>query len=297
MSDFRSGFVALVGKPNVGKSTFVNHIMGQRITIVSPKPQTTRRRILGILSTPSSQAVFVDTPGFGKARDALGRRMLSFAKGGIRDADVLILMAEAGSPPGDEDLALLNFARARIREVPAILLLNKVDRLKDKSLLLPVMDAWHREAPFRELIPVSALTGENVDRVLNIVTELLPPGPPLFPLDQKTEQDERSWAGEIIREKVLYATRDEVPHSVAVQVEEMREGKTPGVRYIEAILYVEKESQKKILVGKGGEMLKRIGEHARKDLEKWLGEKVFLSLWVKVKPGWREREEVLRWLG
>jgi GTP-binding protein Era len=291
---FKSGFVAVVGKPNVGKSTLVNGYVGQKVAIVSPKPQTTRRRLLGILTVPEAQIVFVDTPGIHEPRHKLGEYMVQTALRAIPDADVVLFMVDVSGPPREEDRKLGRLIAERAT-CPCILVMNKVD------LLSPAEEEEHSEAYLdltacQESILLSATEGRNRDRLLGLIIQFLPPGPQYYPPDQITDQPLRFLAGELIREQVLHHLQQEVPHWIAVVVEEFQE-RRPDLTYIEATVYVAKDSQKGIVIGKGGKMLKGIGQAARKEIEGLLGTKVYLELWVKIRKRWLQDEAALRSLG
>lgn len=294
-SEFRSGFVALLGKPNVGKSTLLNRMVGTKVAITSPKPGTTRRRVLGVRHGQDHQIVFVDTPGFYPAENMLGRRMLKSAQTEGQEADVVLLVTEATHMPTDDDRRVAEFLQGIA--APKLLIVNKVDLVKPKEAMLPRIEAYQELGVFEEIYPVSATQGDNLDRLVDELVKRLPEGHPYFPEDQVSDQNREIMAEEIIREKVLLNTRQEVPHAVAVQIEEYRPGDNPETWFIRAIVYVEREGQKAILVGKGGTMLKKIGSLAREELEFLLGKKVFLDLWVKVKEDWRDRSDWLRTLG
>ena len=293
--DHRSGVIAVVGRPNVGKSTLINRILGQKIAAVSPKPQTTRRRQLGIYTTDKAQVLFVDTPGLHAPQHKLGEYMVKNAEAAFRDADLILLLLDVSHPPeaGDRHLAE---TVARLRgDTPVILALNKVDQLSEK----------HRENNINEhtaLIPhekqylISALNGAGVDEMMNELIGRLPLGPRYFPVDQLSEVNMRFIAAEIVREKVMLHTEQEVPHSVAVVVDSYRE-RSDKLHYISATIYVERESQKGIIIGKGGEMIKTIGSEARADLQEMLGSEVFLELHVKVLKNWRSDERLMQRLG
>jgi len=288
---FRSGFVAVIGRPNAGKSTFVNRLVGQKVAIVTSRAQTTRNRILGIINRPQAQVVLIDTPGIHRARTVLGRQMLAEVTQAVEGIDLLAVMIDATSELTAEDR--LTFERAKQFRGPAFLLLNKIDRAA-KPALLPLMETCSREASFTEMIPISALTGDGVELSLQRLTAYLPEGEPYFPKDQITDQPKRFLAGEIIREKVMAETRQEVPHAVAVRVEDFEEGKK--LIRIGANISVEREGQKGIIIGRGGERLKAIGTAARLELEEILGVKVFLELRVKVELDWRQDARVVQQL-
>jgi GTPase len=290
---FRSGFVAVVGKPNAGKSTLVNRLVGQKVAIVTSRPQTTRNRILGIVNRPKAQVVLIDTPGIHRATTMLGRQMMVEVKQALEGIDLLAVMVDASTGLTREDR--LAFERARQFRRPVFLLLNKIDRIA-KPALLPLIEACSKELSFNEIIPVSALTGDGVDLALEKLIAHLPEGEPYFPKDQVTDQPERFLAAEIVREKAMTSTKQEVPHAVAVRIEDFEENQK--LVRIRAIISVEREGQKGILIGSGGEMLKAIGTAARQELEEILGVKVFLELRVKVDPDWRQdarRVQQLDW--
>lgn len=286
---FKSGFVALVGKPNVGKSTLLNALVGSKVAITSPLPQTTRRRVLGVVHRPDFQLVLVDTPGLSQAQHELGRRMVGTAQSESRDADVVLFLADLTHPPTEHDrsaVELLGKTRA-----PVMLVGNKLDKAKRPEEALELYRALKE---FDEVVSVSAATGKNLPSLLELVVKRLEEGPPYYPPDQVSDQNQRLLIEEVIREKVLLSLRQEVPHAVAVQVEEVREGEP---LYVAANLYVERDGQKRILIGKAGSMLKKIGQQARQELEALLGRRLFLELWVKVKADWRDRPDWLRSLG
>lgn len=289
---FRSGFAAIIGRPNVGKSTLLNALVGRKVAIVSDKAQTTRHRIRGVLHRENAQVVFVDTPGIHKPRHLPGEYLVEAALGVLRDVDVILWVVEPEEAgPGDE------FILRQLADVnrPVMLVINKIDRVA-KPALLPVIDHWRRKCAFAEIIPVSARTGENLDRLVEVLIEYLPSGPPYYPVDVLTDQPEQLVLAELVREKILHLTTQEVPHSVAVVVEEIAQ-RPNGVTYIRATIFTEKESQKAILIGQDSRMLKRIGQLAREEIEPLLGTRVYLDLWVKVRSRWRQDEAQLRRLG
>lgn len=293
---FRAGYVTIMGEPNVGKSTLLNRILKQKISIVSSKPQTTRHRILGILTEEFYQVVFLDTPGIIKPRYLLQEAMMQFAGRAIADADVLLFMIDALDPKTGSDLAHAEaFQKLQELRKPVILVINKVD-LVPKPTLLPVISFYSQAFPFREVFPISALTGEGTDDMLRTIIPILPLHPPLYPPDIVSEQSERFFVSEIIREKVFRACHEEVPYATTVEVLEFKERAT-GKWFIAADIYVERDSQKGILIGKKGAMLKDLGGQARRDIEEFLGHQVFLELHVKVREKWREKPEWLRRLG
>jgi GTP-binding protein Era len=290
---FRSGFVALIGRPNVGKSTLLNRLIGQKVSIVSSVPQTTRNRIQAVLTVPGrAQIVFLDTPGIHKPKFRMNRRMVGLALEAMGGTDLVLFMVDAheGKGPGD------GFVMQRLRDVsaPVFLLLNKIDRIP-KQTLLPLIDAYRTEGEFAEVLPISAADGTQCDRLLDLLIEALPEGPAYFPEDYLTDQPERHLAAEIVREKIFWHTRQEVPHSVAVRIDEFHEEE--GLVHLGATVLVERESHKGIVIGRGGKLLKQVGTEARKELESILGSKVFLEIWVRVEPDWRQRGPILDELG
>jgi len=280
---FRSGFVAILGRPNAGKSTLVNRLVGQKIAIVTSKPQTTRNRIQGIVTKPEGQMVFIDTPGLHVPETALGRQMMQEVAAAVEGIDVLLLIVDASRMEPHADELLLE--RARRFQGKTILALNKVDRVA-KPMLLPLIDAFAKQFEFAAIVPISALKGSGCDELLGEILKQLPEGERYFPEDQVTDQPERFLAAEIIREKAIQIMYHELPYAVAVFVEKFEE--TPKLLRIEAVMNVERDTQKKILIGHKGETLKKIGTEARKELEAILGTKIYLGLFVKVAPDWRE---------
>jgi len=288
---FKAGFVALLGRPNTGKSTLVNRLVGQKVAIVSPRPQTTRNRIQGIVNRPGAQVILIDTPGLHRPTSVLGRQMMEEVEMALDGIDLLAVLLDASEPLTTEDRAALDRAHRFHRQ--CLVLPNKIDLIA-KPKLLPLIDTLAREYGFAEIIPISALTGDGLPRFLEQVIAHLPEGQPYFPDDLFTDQPERFLAGELLREKVLTFTRQEVPHAVAVLVDSFEEG--PRLVRIRATIYVEREGQKGIIIGRGGDMLKRIGAAARKEMEDLLGVKVFLETYVKVQRNWRQRPALVRQL-
>ena len=286
---FRCGFVAIVGRPNAGKSTLVNRLVGQKISIVTARPQTTRNRIQGIVNRPDAQVILIDTPGLHRPDSVLGKQMSNEVDAAIEGVDVVALLLDASEKVGQSELRAI--ARVQSYRGPRLLLLNKIDRV-EKSTLLPLIERCQREGEFAEIIPISALKGNGVEDVLTAMIARLPEGPPLFPPDQITDQPERFLAAEIVREKAMTATREEVPHAVAVVVESFEEN--PKIVRISATVHVEREGQKGILIGAGGQTLKLIGTQARKELETLLGTKVYLELRVRVSSNWRDNPALVR---
>jgi len=286
---FRSGFVAIIGRPNAGKSTLVNRLVGQKIAIVTSKPQTTRNRIQGIVTKPEGQIVFIDTPGLHEADSALGRQMMQEVAAALEGIDVLLLMVDASrTHPHADELLLQKAQRFRGK---TILALNKVDQLP-KPKLLPLIEAYATAFDFAAVVPISALKGTGCEDLLNEILKQLPEGEPYFPEDQVTDQPERFLAAEIIREKAIQVMYHEVPYALAVVVEKFEE--SPRLLRIEATMSVERDTQKKILIGHKGGVLKKIGTEARKELEALLDTKIYLGLFVKVVPDWRESPQKVR---
>lgn len=290
---FRSGFAAIIGRPNVGKSTMMNTMLGQKIAIMSDKPQTTRNKIHGVYTTDDVQIVFLDTPGIHKPKSRLGHFMNEQASSALSEVDVVLFLADAQDMPGAGDRFIIS--QFQSIQTPVILVLNKIDKVHPHALL-PLIDAYRGLFEFAEIVPISALYGNNVGTLLETITKYLPEGPQYYPADQVTDHPEQFICAELIREKILQLTREEVPHSIAVIIEDMR-AEENGVVRISAAIYVERDSQKGIIIGKKGDMLKRVGQMARQDIEGLLGSKIFLELWVKVKKDWRNREHILRDLG
>ncbi len=287
----KRGFVALVGRPNAGKSTLLNRLVGEKLAIVSDKPQTTRNRIVGVRRFPEGEVVFIDTPGIHRPLYRLNVRMVDTAVDSLRDADVVLAVVDASEPSGAGDRFLMDLIR-KVR-VPRVLALNKVDRI-EKTALLPRMAQYADQVGFADIVPVSALTGENVERLESVLLAHLPEGEPLYPEDYLTDQPERFFVAELVREQVLRQTRDELPFSTAVVVDKFEEG--PILRLYCTIL-VERDSQKPILIGRGGAAIKAIGTAAREELERFFQSKVYLDLHVKVRDSWREDERTLDELG
>jgi GTP-binding protein Era len=288
-AEFKCGFVAIFGRPNVGKSTLVNRLVGQKVSIVTQKPQTTRNRILGIVTRPGAQVVLIDTPGLNEGGTALRRHMLQEIAQAVEGVDLLAVMVDASEPIGLGDRAVLK--RAAQFEGKAILLLNKIDRVP-KEKLLPLISSCSSLRDWTDIIPISARNGDGIELALRKFTKYLPEGPALYAADQFTDQPARFLAGEMVREKAMALTHEEVPHAIAAIVDSFEE--SPKLTHIRVTLYVEQEGQKGILIGKGGEMLKQIGMAARMEIEGLLGVKVFLELHVTVQPGWRDNPAMVR---
>ncbi|MBI5546756.1 MAG: GTPase Era [Deltaproteobacteria bacterium] len=309
---YRSGFIAIIGRPNVGKSTLLNRLTGEKLAIVSPKPQTTRNRILGVVTRPEHQIAFLDTPGVHKAKGELNRLMVDAALGAISEVDAVLFIVEAAARPDDtveigegNQLILQKLKAAR---KPTVLAINKVDALPRKPQLLPIIDTYRSQHPFVEIFPISALSGEGVAELEATLVSLLPEGPQLFPPEMVTDQAERFVVAELIREQILHHCREEIPYSTAVVVDHFDEserapdkpvppGKIGGLVRLDATVFVERDSQKAIVIGKGGQMLKKIGAASRSQIERFLAAHVYLSLLVKVEKRWSERHDALRRLG
>ena len=292
--NFRSGYVALIGRPNAGKSTLLNRLVGEKIAAVSNKPQTTRHRIQGIVTRPDGQIVFVDTPGVHKPGYLLNRRMMAAVHDAIMAVDVVVLMRDASVSTGNGDRFVLDLVKESAK--PAILVLNKIDKVKEKHLLLPLIEFYAKEYDFAEIVPVSALKGEAIDNLLAQIVKHLPEGEPLFGEDELTDQPMRSIVAEMVREKILATTGEEIPYVTAV-VTEMFDESDPELVKIYCAIYVERPSQKKIIIGKQGARIRDIGTKARLDIENLLGKQVFLKLFVKVVEDWRNRERDLDEIG
>jgi GTP-binding protein Era len=293
---FRCGYVTIIGEPNVGKSTLMNALLQQKISIVTPKPQTTRHKILGILSTQQYQMIFLDTPGIIKPKYLLQKVMMEFASSAIQDADVLFFMIDATNPRTEADLAHAEaFSKLEGLKKPVFLVINKVDAV-DKREILPVIDFYAKAFPFKEIFPISALNAEGTNELLTAAASLLPVHPPLYPLDIVSDHSERFFVSEIIREKIFLCTKEEIPYSTTVEIIEFKE-REAGKTFISAEIYVERDSQKGIIIGKGGAMLKEIGAKARRSIEEFLQRPVFLELHVKVQKEWRDNPAALARLG
>ncbi|MBY6035447.1 GTPase Era [Fictibacillus nanhaiensis] len=291
---FKSGFVTIIGRPNVGKSTLLNQVIGQKIAIMSDKPQTTRNKIQAVYTTEDSQVIFIDTPGIHKPKHKLGDFMTRTAQQTLNEVDLILFVinAEEGYGRGDQ------FIMDRLQHVnnPVFLVVNKIDKVHPDDLL-PLIDMYRKKIDVAEVVPISALKGNNVDTLLNQIVSYMEEGPQFYPEDQVTDHPERFITAELIREKVLHLTREEIPHSVAVVIEEMKVREEKNVVFVNATIIVERASQKGIIIGKQGKMLKEVGKRARMDIETLLGSKVFLELYVKVQTDWRNRQKQLAEFG
>jgi len=291
MSEFKSGFVAIIGRPNVGKSTLMNRIVGQKIAIMSDKAQTTRNKIQGVYMTEDAQIIFIDTPGIHKPKTALGDFMVQAAYSALGEVDAVLFMVAADQKRGKGDDMIIE--RLKKTDAPVYLIVNKIDKIHPNELL-EFIDDFRSEMDFKEIIPISATEGHNCENLMKTLIDQLPEGPQYFPEDAITDHPERFIVSEMIREKVLILTRDEVPHSVAVVVDKMRRDEDTDKVHIQATIIIERDSQKGIIIGKQGAMLKKIGTMARRDIELMLGDKVYLELWVKVQKNWRDKKVYLQ---
>ena len=289
----KSGFVAVIGRPNVGKSTLINHLIGQKIAIMSDKPQTTRNRILCVLTQPDAQIVFLDTPGVHKPLHKLGEYMANTVENTLKEVDAILFVVDVTEKFGAGERFIIDHLKVTKR--PVILIINKIDRVKNEDIL-PIIANYAAQYDFAGVVPISAKNKLNLDHILSEVKKYLPEGPEYYPEDMVTDQPERLIVAEMVREKVLELTRDEVPHAVAVDVDEMAT-RSKGDVYIRATIYVERDSQKGIVIGGHGSMLREIGQRARHDIEVLLGAKVYLDLWVKVRKDWRNRDAILKSFG
>lgn len=290
MSEHKSGFVAIVGRPNVGKSTLLNRIVGQKIAIMSDKAQTTRNKIQGVYTTPDAQIIFIDTPGIHKPKHRLGDFMVETAYSALKEVDAVLFMISADEKRGRGDDFIME--RLKTNDTPVFLVINKIDKVHPDDLL-GIIEDYTSQMDFAEVVPISATEGNNFETLMDTLIKQMPAGPQYFPDDQITDHPEYFIVSELVREKVLLLTRDEVPHSVAVVVDSMKRNENDKV-HIQATIIVERNSQKGIIIGKGGKMLKDIGTKARRDIEQLLGDKVFLELWVKVQKDWRDKQTYLQ---
>ena len=293
-AQFKSGFISIIGRPNVGKSTFLNRVIGQKIAIMSDKPQTTRNKVQGVLTTNDAQMIFIDTPGIHKPKHKLGEFMMKIATNTLKEVDFILFMinADEGFGRGDE------FIIEKLKGVttPVFLVINKIDQVEPDQLL-PMIEQYQSHYDFEEIVPISALEGNNIERLLDQIKMQLQEGPQYYPADQVTDHPERFIVSELIREKALHLTREEIPHSLAVLIDKMQQRKDQDIIDVMATIIVERDSQKGIVIGKQGKMLKEIGQRARVDIENLLGSKVFLEFWVKVQKDWRNKALHLRDFG
>lgn len=293
MTEHKSGFVAIVGRPNVGKSTLLNRIVGQKIAIMSDKAQTTRNKIQGVYTTKDMQMIFIDTPGIHKPKHRLGDYMVNEAYGALQEVEAVLFMISADEKRGKGDNLIIE--RLQKLSIPVFLVINKIDKIHPDNLLAVIED-YSKQMTFAEVVPVSATQGNNFETLMQLLEDQMPAGPQYFPEDQITDHPEYFIVSELIREKVLLLTHDEIPHSVAVTIDSMKRDENDKIR-IQATIIVERDSQKGIIIGKGGKMLKEIGIKARQDMEKMLGDKVYLELWVKVQKDWRDKQRSLNDFG
>ena len=296
LSTFRSGYVAILGEPNVGKSTLLNRLVGTKLSIVTRKPQTTRKSVLGILTTDDAQIIFIDTPGVLTPRYLLQEKLVGYIANAVRDADIVLLMLDV-SDPNIERLRKTPFGDIQSLNKPVILLLNKMDTLRNKRDALPLIAKFNEMGVSREIIPASALRGENTDDLVSAITDYLPPGGPYYDPDMLSEQPQRFFVSELIRERILEQYHQEIPYSVEVNIIEFKERPKPIKLYISAEIIIERDSQKGILIGKKGEALKKLGAIARKNIEEFLEQDVYLELFVKVRKDWRSDESHLKRFG
>ncbi|WP_067727382.1 GTPase Era [Oceanobacillus damuensis] len=292
-STFKSGFITIIGRPNVGKSTFMNRVIGQKIAIMSDKAQTTRNKIQGVLTTEDAQIVFIDTPGIHKPKHRLGDFMVNIAENTLNEVDAVLFMINAKEGYGRGDQYIIDLLQ-KVKS-PVFLIINKIDLIHPEEVFA-LIEQYRQKLEFQEIIPISALEGNNVDHLVDVLKGHLPEGPQYYPADQVTDHPERFVISELIREKVLHLTKEEVPHSIAVVIENI-EKREQDKLLIQAIIVTERSTQKGILIGKQGSMLKNIGRNARKDIEALLGSKVYLELWIKVKKDWRNKQSQLHELG
>lgn len=293
-TEFKSGFVSIIGRPNVGKSTFMNRVVGQKIAIMSDKPQTTRNKVQGVVTNDHSQMVFIDTPGIHKPKHKLGDFMMKSAKNTLKEVDVILFMVNANEKIGPGDRFVIEMLQGT--ETPVFLVINKIDLVHPDDLL-GIITSYTEEYDFAEIVPLSALNGNNVERLMDTLLTYLPEGPKYYPDDQVTDHPERFIISELIREKVLHLTREEVPHSIAVVIDKIAREPDKDMVNVMATIIVERDSQKGIVIGKQGALLKQIGTKARRDIEMLLGSKVYLELWVKVQKDWRNKPGQLKEFG
>ena len=294
MTQFKSGFITILGRPNVGKSTFMNHVLGQKVAIMSDKPQTTRNKIQGVYTTDTAQMIFIDTPGIHKPKHQLGEHMMRVAKRTLKETEVILFVVNATEKKGPGDEYILNMIKDT--KTPVILVINKIDLIHQDELP-EIIERYSNEFEFADVVPISALQGTNTTNLLDVIESHLEEGPMYYPKDRVTDHPEHFIVSELIREKILLLTEQEIPHSIGVEVTKMKREDDREKVKVEAIIYVERDSQKGMVIGKGGKMLKRVGTLARKDIEALLGDKVYLELWVKVQKDWRNKPQFIRNLG
>lgn len=291
---FKSGFVSIIGRPNVGKSTFMNKVLGQKVAIMSDKPQTTRNKIQGVYTKDNAQMIFIDTPGIHKPKHQLGEHMMKVARNTLRETEVILFIINAAEEIGRGDEFIIDMLKNT--KTPIILVLNKIDLIHPDDLIKQI-EVYKDKLNFSDVVPISALQGNNIDRLLSVIESHLPEGPMYYPEDRITDHPEHFIVSELIREKALHKLSQELPHAIGVEVLKMKGDDEGGKVKVEALIYVERESQKGMVIGKGGKMLKEIGREARMDIENLLGSKVYLELWVKVQKDWRNKPTFIRSLG
>lgn len=292
--NFKSGFISIIGRPNVGKSTFMNKVLGQKIAIMSDKPQTTRNKVQGVYTTDTAQMIFIDTPGIHKPKHELGEHMMRVARNTLRETEVILFIINTAEEIGRGDEFIIEMLKTT--KTPIILVLNKIDLVHPDDLLKQI-EVYKDKLDFLDIVPISALQGNNVDKLLEVIETHLPEGPMYYPEDRVTDHPEHFIVSELIREKALHLTSQEIPHAIGVEVEKMKAENDGEKVHVQATIYVERDSQKGMVIGKGGKMLKEIGKNARIDIENLLGSKVYLELWVKVKKDWRNKKNFIQSLG
>ncbi|HJE19426.1 MAG TPA: GTPase Era [Aliicoccus persicus] len=292
--EFKSGFISIIGRPNVGKSTFMNKVLGQKIAIMSDKPQTTRNKVQGVYTKDNAQMIFIDTPGIHKPKHELGEHMMKVARNTLRETEVILFLVNVAEEIGRGDEFIIDMLKNT--STPIILVLNKID-LVHPDQLIEQIDVYKDKLNFSDIVPISALQGNNIERLLEVIESHLPPGPMYYPADRVTDHPEHFIVSELIREKALHLTSQEIPHAIGVEVEKMKAENEGDKVHVQATIFVERESQKGMVIGKGGKMLKEIGKLARVDIEHLLGSKVYLELWVKVQKDWRNKKNFIRGLG
>lgn len=292
--DFKSGFISIIGRPNVGKSTFMNKVLGQKIAIMSDKPQTTRNKVQGVYTKDNAQMIFIDTPGIHKPKHELGEHMMKVARNTLRETEVILFLVNVAEEIGRGDEFIIDMLKNTT--TPIILVLNKID-LVHPDKLIEQIDVYKNKLNFSDIVPISALQGNNIERLLEVIESHLPTGPMYYPEDRVTDHPEHFIVSELIREKALHLTSQEIPHAIGVEVEKMKAENEGDKVHVQATIFVERESQKGMVIGKGGKMLKEIGKLARVDIEHLLGSKVYLELWVKVQKDWRNKKNFIRGLG
>ncbi|MFC3900851.1 GTPase Era [Aliicoccus persicus] len=292
--EFKSGFISIIGRPNVGKSTFMNKVLGQKIAIMSDKPQTTRNKVQGVYTKDNAQMIFIDTPGIHKPKHELGEHMMKVARNTLRETEVILFLVNVAEEIGRGDEFIIDMLKNTT--TPIILVLNKIDLVHPDQLIKQI-DVYKDKLNFSDIVPISALQGNNIERLLEVIESHLPPGPMYYPADRVTDHPEHFIVSELIREKALHLTSQEIPHAIGVEVEKMKAENEGDKVHVQATIFVERESQKGMVIGKGGKMLKEIGKLARVDIEHLLGSKVYLELWVKVQKDWRNKKNFIRGLG